>query len=491
MADVPGECGDGSGGAEASAGDDDLVFDILRRRLTDVCAPGGIPGSYPPPRATEHLGLAHSLDARLRESVLFSRALAANARLCATLPPFATEHHGARLAFASIAHDTDATAAASRSSSPRALCVRGYGGCVPSLPPSRAARLARAPPVPAAALPVALPVRATSARSLRDIHDRLTSHTCAPGALERAAREARAEDPTSLVVAPVLAYESPRLERLIRKIDVSRVSSAPPSLCASLERAAAGPREGLGARKRDRRDGGADCSLDERTSNRRERLLDESSPALADAPTRSAPAGPRDPEAVLNASFRVPRCNLRGASFDRGRAREEARVREAGANMLVPDVGAAGLGPKRSWSESAIGTLPRDFGPGALRFRTLASASPAPRETNEAADAKHASGGLGFRRDERTRRRASRSRIRETERVAKTRPSFDETNASGSRLASDPAFVPGANHVCEHAELAEFASAPDADALDTMAWTTWELGTGGPPDGFEGPTGSA
>ena len=86
MADVPGECGDGSDGAEATAGDDDLVFDILRRRLMDVCAPGGIPGSYPPPRATELVGLAHSLDARLRESVLLSRAvLAANERLCAML----------------------------------------------------------------------------------------------------------------------------------------------------------------------------------------------------------------------------------------------------------------------------------------------------------------------------------------------------------------------------------------------------------------------
>ncbi len=242
MADVPGECGDGSGGAEATAGDDDLVFDILRRRLMDVCAPGGITGSYPPPRATELVGLAHSLDARLRESVLLCRAaLAANEQLCATLPPFATEHHGARLAsspVASIAHDIATAPTASRSSSPRAPFSRARGGCVP------------------AALPVALPMRATSTT---DIHDRLTSHTSAPQpSLERAAREAKAEDPTSLVVAPVLAYESPRLER-------------------------------LGARERDRRDGAnTDYSLDERTtSDRRERLreYESVSPALADAPT--------------------------------------------------------------------------------------------------------------------------------------------------------------------------------------------------------------
>lgn len=437
MADVPGECGDGSDGAEATAGDDDLVFDILRRRLMDVCAPGGIPGSYPPPRATELVGLAHSLDARLRESVLLSRAvLAANERLCATLPPFATEHHGARLAsspVASIAHDIATAATASRSSSPHALFSRARGGCVPSLAgTSRAARLARAPPVPPAALPVALPVRATSTT---DIHDRLTSHTSAPQpSLERAAREAKAEDPTSLVVAPVLAYESPRLER-------------------------------LGARGRDRRDGAnTDYPLDERTPerDRRERLRDENvSPALADAPTGSAPAGVlvcKNAEAFRDAEA------SRG-SFLKGR---------------------------------------RDFGPGTLRFRTLADVSrDASRETNEAAaDAKcvweeRSKNALG--RDARTRGRARRgSRIRETSSRAAKRTrasfSFDGTNASGSRLASDPAFVAGANHVCEHAELAEFVSAPDTDALAMKAWTTWERGTNGPvprSDGFRAPTGSA
>ena len=405
MADVPGECGDGSGGAEATAGDDDLVFDILRRRLMDVCAPGGITGSYPPPSATEFVGLAHSLDARLRESVLLCRAaLAANERLCATLPPFATEHHGAPLAsspVASIAHDIATAATASRSSSPRAPFSRARGGCVP------------------AALPVALPARATSTT---DIHDRLTSHTSAPQpSLERAAREAKAEDPTSLVVAPVLAYESPRLER-------------------------------LGARERDRRDGAnTDYSLDERTtSNQRERLreYESVSPALADAPTGSALSAGVSKREFLNAEA------FRDAEAFRGP-------------------------PGR-----------RDFGPGGtLRFRTLAVVSrDAPRETTfEAADAKNveerSKNALGTR-DARTRRRASRSRIRETgERAAKkTRASFsfDGTNASGSRLASDPAFVAGANHVCEHAELAEFVSAPDTDALAMKAWTTWERGTDGP-----------
>ena len=430
MADVPGECGDGSGGAEATAGDDDLVFDILRRRLMDVCAPGGITGSYPPPSATEFVGLAHSMDARLRESVLLCRAaLAANERLCATLPPFATEHHGARLAsspVASIAHDIATAATASRSSSPHAPFSRARGGCVPSLAgTSRAARLARAPPVPPAALPVALPVRATSTT---DIHDRLTSHTSAPQpSLERAAREAKAEDPTSLVVAPVLAYESPRLER-------------------------------LGARERDRRDGAnTDYSLDERTtSDQRERLreYESVSPALADAPTGSALSAGVSKREFLNAEA------FRDAEAFRGFRR-------------------------------------RDFGPGGtLRFRTLADVSrDAPRETTfTAADAKNveerSKNALGTR-DARTRRRASRSlersRIlsgRETERAAKkTRYSsfsFDGTNASGSRLASDPAFVAGANHVCEHAELAEFVSAPDTDALAMKAWTTWERGTDGP-----------
>jgi len=405
MADVPGECGDGSGGAEATAGDDDLVFDILRRRLMDVCAPGGITGSYPPPSATEFVGLAHSLDARLRESVLLCRAaLAANERLCATLPPFATEHHGARLAsspVASIAHDIATAATASRSSSPHAPFSRARGGCVP------------------AALPVALPARATSTT---DIHDRLTSHTSAPQpSLERAAREAKAEDPTSLVVAPVLAYESPRLER-------------------------------LGARERDRRDGAnTDYSLDERTtSDQRERLreYESVSPALADAPTGSALSAGVSKREFLNAEA------FRDAEAFRGP-------------------------PGR-----------RDFGPGGtLRFRTLAVVSrDAPRETTfEAADAKNveerSKNALGTR-DARTRRRASRSRVRETgERAAKkTRASFsfDGTNASGSRLASDPAFVAGANHVCEHAELAEFVSAPDTDALAMKAWTTWERGTDGP-----------
>jgi len=427
MADVPGECGDGSGGAEATAGDDDLVFDILRRRLMDVCAPGGITGSYPPPSATEFVGLAHSMDARLRESVLLCRAaLAANERLCATLPPFATEHHGAPLAsspVASIAHDIVTAATASRSSSPHAPFSRARGGCVPSLAgTSRAARLARAPPVPPAALPVALPVRATSTT---DIHDRLTSHTSAPQpSLERAAREASvpsAEDPTSLVVAPVLAYESPRLER-------------------------------LGARERDRRDGAnTDYSLDERTtSDQRERLreYESVSPALADAPTGSALSAGVSKREFLNAEA------FRDAEAFRGP-------------------------PGR-----------RDFGPGGtLRFRTLAGVSrDAPRETTfEAADAKNveerSKNALGTR-DARTRRRASRSRVRETgERAAKkTRASFsfDGTNASGSRLASDPAFVAGANHVCEHAELAEFVSAPDTDALAMKAWTTWERGTDGP-----------
>jgi len=423
MADVPGECGDGSGGAEATAGDDDLVFDIIRRRLMDVCAPGGIPGSY----TTELVGLAHSMDARLRESVFLSRAaLAANERLCATLPFFATEHHGAPLAsspVASIAHDIATAPTASRSSSPHAPFSRARGGCVPSRSgTSRAARLARAPPVPPAALPVALPVRATSTT---DIHDRLTSHTSAPQpSLERAAREASvpsAEDPTSLVVAPVLAYESPRLER-------------------------------LGARERDRRDGAnTDYSLDERTtSDQRERLreYESVSPALADAPTGSALSAGVSKREFLNAEA------FRDAEAFRGP-------------------------PGR-----------RDFGPGGtLRFRTLAVVSrDAPRETTfEAADAKNveerSKNALGTR-DARTRRRASRSRVRETgERAAKkTRASFsfDGTNASGSRLASDPAFVAGANHVCEHAELAEFVSAPDTDALAMKAWTTWERGTDGP-----------
>ena len=172
MADVPGECGDGSGGAQASGGGGELVFDTLRRRLMVACARGGIPGPPPPSRASEHPS-----EAQVLRAVLLSReALAATDRLHAALRLSAAEPHGAHLAPLTRLNTPPLSAmppraletvlagsvfSVGRSPSPH-LGLLGVAGVAPGRNHNRIEApplLARASSAPPEALPVALPAR--------------------------------------------------------------------------------------------------------------------------------------------------------------------------------------------------------------------------------------------------------------------------------------------------------------------------------------------
>ena len=204
MADVPGECGDGSGGAQASGSGGELVFDILRRRLMVACARGGIPGPPPPSRASEHPSEAQVL---LRAVLLSREALAATDRLHAALSLSAAEPHGAHLAPLTRPNTPPCSAmppraletvlagsvfSVGRSPSPH-LGLLGVAGVAPGRNHNRIEApplLARASSAPPEALPVALP-----ARPPIDVEDASRARTRTHG--ERNGNRDR------LVVAPV------------------------------------------------------------------------------------------------------------------------------------------------------------------------------------------------------------------------------------------------------------------------------------------------
>ena len=204
MADVPGECADGSGGAQASGGGGELVFDILRRRLMVACARGGIPGPPPPSRASEHPSEAQVL---LRAVLLSREALAATDRLHAALSLSAAEPHGAHLAPLTRPNTPPCSAmppraletvlagsvfSVGRSPSPH-LGLLGVAGVAPGRNHNRIEApplLACASSAPPEALPVALP-----ARPPIDVEDASRARTRTHG--ERNGNRDR------LVVAPV------------------------------------------------------------------------------------------------------------------------------------------------------------------------------------------------------------------------------------------------------------------------------------------------